>query len=1288
VNNRIINVFKTLSILAVVGALTVGAGSAWADVEITKNPSGNPPALEVGYASGPTLSVAVTGLESPVVYSWEENSSAILNTLNTYTVPSGKTAGTYVYEVTASGVLTDQPATETPCTDAEGTWDGSACTGATGEETASWTVTVNAAGGTPPGGPGITPTITFTSTPALTATVRTSESAQFTVAATSSDANAVSYTLYKSENGTIAGGVKVQGAAHDGAKFAIAATNLAFGVHYYYVEAVVNAGQATEARRNTSLLTTFVTTENAKIDSAVVRVWDAIASGNPSKSAVTRSLRLTSGLKFTVAGDSVKAVFDVDNKSKKWENVRGAADSALTLNTAKDSIYIRRPEFGFTDAAATVDIKVTYTAYTGPAADGSAVDDVITISVPKKADVSGTIALRDTVITWTGSQLRVGNPTWTAIGATGTFCYSYHSAEDAAASSVVGPRQPLDGATTGATFTGTATTVAQATTGAGAILGVTSVGDYWFKVRISSDAAGVFGEKILKFSVKGKAIVESGVSVLGTYAYTGTAQAVSVVVRDGNLTLAEGTDYVIVNKNDIINAGKDSLEIVGAPGSNYSVLDTVKKEITVAKKTVTANVVIADNNDLEKEYDGVDSVEVGKFEIALAGVVSTDASKITAEIQKALFTPNGNATVNASGVVGANGAVNAVVKIGKASPSDGDNYAFANGADTLTVRVAGFTIKKRSLVEDDVVETIPADLLYTGRPVTVGVKWSGTGLYNDSTQSGTLAIVYKKGGTGDTTSVQPDTVGTHTVLVYVKGGRNYDSNLLSVGNLVIGAQKRPALTEIGAGDYYHSQVVRLSVTPTFTVADDRDKATLSYRWLRNGVAVSGAADSAYRFTVDTLVHRPNTGVGADSGYFYRVVVTTKYPNQADAVDTSDAIKVVVKSGTVTQLDLATVVVSGEWVYDGAAKEPAGDQVRVSYGGTSLTAGDDYILEYANNLNAGAQAIVKVLGLKTYGGETQRPFTIQKKALEPAKDISFVSATIYNAATQPVKIVATQSEGGKARTGLGTITEALYITGNEEDGFDTSRTAPTDAGEYDVWVKIGSGANFTAYSEEFYGLGSYTVIPKNPVLADFSGFTLPAASIRYDGAPHGVTGEIKLPGTGYGSLEIRYNGDTTVPVNAGTYVVSVTVEGGPNYFTSFQLPLGSFTITASDAVASNDRVIPGGTNEVVVVAPVQVVAGEFTVGPNPVAKASGKVGFFWQGKAVKSGTLYVFDASGNLVTKVNVADKGIGTDRREIGSWNLTAKGAPVTEGTYLVKGALVGKDGGKVKVSSILSVAR
>jgi hypothetical protein len=86
----------------------------------------------------------------------------------------------------------------------------------------------------------------------------------------------------------------------------------------------------------------------------------------------------------------------------------------------------------------------------------------------------------------------------------------------------------------------------------------------------------------------------------------------------------------------------------------------------------------------------------------------------------------------------------------------------------------------------------------------------------------------------------------------------------------------------------------------------------------------------------------------------------------------------------------------------------------------------------------------------------------------------------------------------------------------------------------------------------------------------------------------------------------------------------------------------------------------------------------------VSKAAGKVAFFY-GKSVKSGTLYVFSASGNAMAKV-AAKQASG---KEIGSWNLRdKKGAPAAEGSYVVKGVLVGKDGKKDKVSFVFSVVK
>jgi uncharacterized repeat protein (TIGR02543 family) len=129
-----------------------------------------------------------------------------------------------------------------------------------------------------------------------------------------------------------------------------------------------------------------------------------------------------------------------------------------------------------------------------------------------------------------------------------------------------------------------------------------------------------------------------------------------------------------------------------------------------------------------------------------------------------------------------------------------------------------------------------------------------------------------------------------------------------------------------------------------------------------------------------------------------------------------------------------------------------------------------------------------------------------------------------------------------------------------------------------------------------------------------------------------------------------------------------------------------------SVASPSRVIPqpNSSKETVVVAPVNQLSAEFTAGPNPVGKSSGVVKFFRQGSRIASAPLLViYDASGNMVRKVGIADKAAacGSDRRAVGSWNLKdAKGRSVPAGTYLVKGVVKTANGKREKVSVVVGV--
>jgi len=166
---------------------------------------------------------------------------------------------------------------------------------------------------------------------------------------------------------------------------------------------------------------------------------------------------------------------------------------------------------------------------------------------------------------------------------------------------------------------------------------------------------------------------------------------------------------------------------------------------------------------------------------------------------------------------------------------------------------------------------------------------------------------------------------------------------------------------------------------------------------------------------------------------------------------------------------------------------------------------------------------------------------------------------------------------------------------------------------------------------------------------------------------------KVSGWKLGSKTVSGNKTETYTIGEVKEAVTVTV---------------SFAKT--DAILTPDRVIPNAKpeEEAMVVAPVSQLSGEFTAGPNPVGRELSSVGFFRQGKRIASGELRIYDAVGNVVSKVKIVDKAIGTQaRRQVGSWDLTdVKGKPVSEGTYLVKGVLKTSDGKKEKVSVILGV--
>jgi hypothetical protein len=147
----------------------------------------------------------------------------------------------------------------------------------------------------------------------------------------------------------------------------------------------------------------------------------------------------------------------------------------------------------------------------------------------------------------------------------------------------------------------------------------------------------------------------------------------------------------------------------------------------------------------------------------------------------------------------------------------------------------------------------------------------------------------------------------------------------------------------------------------------------------------------------------------------------------------------------------------------------------------------------------------------------------------------------------------------------------------------------------------------------------------------------------------------------------------------------------NYWKNFSCIQDIRDTLKNVSVTAKDRVVPAVDfdGNMAAVAPINRLTAEFTAGPNPVGRSFGIVSFFRYGSRIESATLYVYDASGNSVSKVAISDNTVAGNkgRRAVGLWDLRdAKGRQVSEGTYLVRGVIKTSDGKTEQVSSVVGV--
>jgi len=649
----------------------------------------------------------------------------------------------------------------------------------------------------------------------------------------------------------------------------------------------------------------------------------------------------------------------------------------------------------------------------------------------------------------------------------------------------------------------------------------------------------------------------------------------------------------------------------------------------------------------------------------------------------------------------------AVTLLGNGPVSKNYTFVAANGKDTNTVAVAkgGLDIEKRTPLDYDAIslpggdtatfvfdipdttDAYPPTAHYSNGQVR-GIETATNKVgYRNGMAGGAITVLYGYQAkpyydttiaVAKDTTIAPRDAGVYPVKVKIPGNENFVGGTYLLGEYRI---KAPAVAKFAAGGNLADTNVREGNSVVLAVAASSPNgpgSALSYKWYRytsptDSAVIAGATGPSYTVS---------TGVEGDV-LEYAVKVTN---NPGAAVQTSADVMsahshVTVKKAPIS-MSKAFIVINPEkdWIYKGDSIKPTGSDIAVWLPVTLEDGTKDtvelekqyYSLTYLNNVNVGTATVrasgVDVPGaVDAYSGTVSTTFKILPKTLERS-DLTYTASRVYSGDSTLGAAVKT----AQPKTGMGAITTF----------YDGSASVPVDVGEYDVTVTVAAGTNFSAGEA---AIGTYRITQRKPDSASVVFGGIPVGHKQGDSAAVYGVGEVKLRGTGYESVTVYYGADTIVPTTAGSYLVTIEVAGGENY-TDGEVTLGMYNIGAPISVAETVREIPKATvTQEASVAPVsRVAAAAFTAGPSPVSKNTGKITFFSE-KPIKSGSLYVFDANGNAMAKVS-AKSGSGKD---IASWNLRdKKGAAIADGTYAVKGALVGKDGKREKVSFVFSVVK
>ena len=467
------------------------------------------------------------------------------------------------------------------------------------------------------------------------------------------------------------------------------------------------------------------------------------------------------------------------------------------------------------------------------------------------------------------------------------------------------------------------------------------------------------------FQIKASAATVKASVDTPSYTYDGSAQRSDVTVKDGETVLKKGRDYKVTYPSDVTSAGTKTIHIEG-----IDAYDAYAEDVTyvIHSRKLTNGVKFADlpnqvspvtkdsleglsvtylGKELTVDQDyTIDVTEAtGEVTVTLTGIGNfqgTDSKTVKTGINIA------NCTITVAKATYTGSALTPEVTVTNASGDvvDESNYTLAwrnnvNAGDAASVTVSGikdyagvktqtFPIDARDINTASLAYTTPVVYQKPSNPAEPGIISEPTLTYNGRT--------LKKGTDYDVTFENNEAVGQAKFTV--KGKGNFTGNV----------EKNYSISTADINDTTYMTYSGVDAEYTYTGTAIKPTVILQ----QNGVQLEKGTDYSVTYSNNTKIGTAHIYISGEGNY-----------KNSETELTFEITKAKITAAVVDAID--------DQEFTGKAIKPA---FAVSVDGVALTAGVDFDVDYADNIEAG-KATITLTGKNNYTGTKTTSFGILK-----------------------------------------------------------------------------------------------------------------------------------------------------------------------------------------------------------------------------------------------------------------------------------------------------------------------